>query len=471
MSFVRSRVAPATTALAVLASGLALSSPSVHGQGAPQVGRPLERTLVSLAEHVLPRTAVVYGAIGLGTGAVVDHHGTVVTNAHVALAARVAILEFADGRRVVARRRGIDFTKDLAVLEPEEPLTAPVPCFGMGNGTRPAVGAWVAAVGYPGGPRGDLRPTFSLGQVVAGGGLASPIGGILDYSDAIRTDIAIYEGNSGGPLVDLDGRLQGINGAFEPGTGSAFAIPLDVVLERVRTLHHGVVRLPNGIELDERNPIVEALGKTLDPIVRQLVERVHEGFDPLPRSEVDGGEEKSREPDEGAEAREKVVTAERASPRSKALADAFTDSLPRARALALRLEGGVLATRVDSSHAVTKATLVVSRPDWAVEGGGHARVLGTSADNDLALLELDGVPEAKLPSDAGARPAGSIVAAVGPSGLLGAGVVSVGARVIPDAVSQRIAGNGAQQKKILQLVKRLKPIASRLGPIGNLLEE
>lgn len=465
MLLARTRAGSAALATAAVALALAHTAWPARAQETPRASRALEKTLVSLAERVAPRTAVVYGAIGLGSGAVVDREGTVVTNAHVALAARIAILEFADGRRVVARRRGIDFTKDLAVLVPEHPLDAPVPCFEMGPG-RPRTGEWVAAVGYPGGPRGDLRPTFSLGQVIEGPGLAQPIGGILDYSDAIRTDIAIYEGNSGGPLVDLDGRLRGINGAFEPGTGSAFAIPLDVVLERVRTLRHGVVRLPGGIELDERNPAVELLGRQLDPLVRQLVERVRQGFDPNPG---EGQVDRETVRDDAAEAREKVVATERAQPRSRALAEGFAEALPRARAHVLRLQGGVLATRVAKGFAVAKASLVPGKSAVPVEGGGRARVVATADENDLALLALEDVPAAELPKDAGSRPAGSIVASVGPEGILGSGVVTVGPRAIPEAVSWRIAGGGTQ-KQVLDLVKRLRPLGDRIPPVKQLLD-
>jgi S1-C subfamily serine protease len=473
--------AASTLALVALAAFAGPSAPARAEN--PSDGRALESTLQELARHVVPRTAVVYGAIGLGSGAVVDHEGTVVTNAHVALAARIAILEFADGRRVVARRRGIDFEKDLAVLEPEEPLKAAVPCFELGRG-RPAVGTWVAGVGYPGGPRGDLRPTFSVGKVVAGPGLPSAIVpglGLLDYSDAIRTDVAIYEGNSGGPLVGLDGRLLGINGAFEPTTGSAFSIPLDVVVDRLRILRHGVIRFPGGREFDDSNPLVAALGRQLDPLVKQLVERVHAGFDPSPKGDDGAGnliEKESRpEGDDAAKAREQVVQLERASPRSKALLDSLPGeprgTIQKGSKLAAKLEGGILATRVSRRHLVAKASFVAAKNEWVVEPSQRAaasagdkvkaRVVAVAPEHDLALLELDEETDVALPEDAGARPAGSIVASADPSSLFGPGIVTVGPRPIPEAVSMRIAGNTALAMRALKIIRSLKPLAKRLG--------
>src|SRR5438552_991090 len=99
-------------AFAALAA-LALSFPAARAEDE----KALEARVVKIAHFARARTPVVYGAIGLGSGAVVDAKGTVVTNAHVVVGARIAIVELADGRRWVARRRGIDLERDLAVLE------------------------------------------------------------------------------------------------------------------------------------------------------------------------------------------------------------------------------------------------------------------------------------------------------------------------------------------------------------------
>lgn len=411
-------------------------------------GADLEKAVVRLAERATPRTAIVYGAIGLGSGAVVDADGTTVTNAHVGLLARVALLEFADGRKVKARRRGMDLERDLAIYEPIEELGGPVPFFELGEG-RPAAGTWLVAVGYPGGPRGDLRPTVSLGQAVDGGGLKGPVMGVLRYDDAVRTDIAIFSGNSGGPLLSVEtGKLLGINGAMEIGTGAAFAVPVDVVKDRLETLKGGAIRLPGGRVLGGRSALARALDRALEPAIERLVERVHDGFAP------DGG---ARVPLPKVATGDELARRLRETPREKALGE----QLRSVKDLAVLLDDKHLATRVDRKHLVAKASFLEDRREWRVGAHGRARVVETDATNDLALLELVEEADVKLPEDASSRPAGSLCAAVGPDGLLASGIVSVGAREIPEAVSARIAGGGTAAQ-LIQLLRRFEGISSSL---------
>lgn len=417
----------------------------------------LERTLLRLAERATPRTAIVYGAIGLGSGAVVDPDGTTVTNAHVGLGARVALLEFADGRRVKARRRGMDLERDLAIYEPIDKLTDPAPCFELAR-SRPEPGAWLVGVGYPGGPRGDLQPTVSLGKCVAGGGLGSPIMGVLRYDDAIRTDLAIFSGNSGGPLIDLDGRLVGINGAMELASGAAFAVPVDIVRDRLATLKDGALRLPGGRVLGGKSSILRLIDKALAPMTERLVERVHEGFTPNPKLE-------GVLPKPKAHLQDEIVRKLRDTPREKALADELHGV--RAKDLCVRLTADGdehLATRVDRRHVVAKASTLGDRVDWNVGPHATARVAATDEKNDLALLELSDEADVRLPEDAGSRPAGSLCAAVGPDGLLAEGIVSVSPREIPAGVSARIAAGGLASP-VIDALRQLEDLSPRIKEI------
>jgi serine protease Do/serine protease DegQ len=177
-------------------------------------------------------------AYASGSGVVIDAGtGLIVTNNHVVGAAEKIIVRLADGRELDAVRVGRDPDTDIAVLRvPAERLTA-IP---FGDSDVIEVGESVVAIGNP------LR----LGQTVTAGivsGLHRGSIGIERFEDFIQTDAAIYPGNSGGALVDLQGRLVGINTAFiGPGKGNpglGFAIPLNMVRAIVdQIVKYGEVR-------------------------------------------------------------------------------------------------------------------------------------------------------------------------------------------------------------------------------------
>jgi S1-C subfamily serine protease len=139
------------------------------GVARAQEARDLEASLVHLAERARERTVLIYGVIGLGSGAIVDPSGVVVTNAHVVAGARYAMVQWPDGTTGLARQRGIDYTRDLAVLEPVEPQPRRL-AFTLAPAV-PAEGTWVVALGYPGGLQTTGSPTVSLGRVL---GRAAP---------------------------------------------------------------------------------------------------------------------------------------------------------------------------------------------------------------------------------------------------------------------------------------------------------
>jgi S1-C subfamily serine protease len=424
-------------------------------------GQDLQDRLVKLAKDAEERTVIVYGAVGLGSGAVVDARGTVVTNAHVGLFARVALLQFQDGRKIKARRRGMDLERDLAIYEPIEKLEKPVPFFELAS-ERPEVGTWLVAVGYPGGPRGDLRATFSLGKAIEGGGLKQAINGILRYDDAIRTDIAIFPGNSGGPLLDLDGKLHGINGALEFGTGAGFAVPADIVKDRLETLEGGAIRLPGGRVLKGNSFLARAIDRVIEPRIERMVERVKEGFDPNPKGHFTGEHVKQASDDLARHLRE--------LPHARALADLLHGI--ETRGLAVSLDEKHLATRIDRTHLVAKASFLGEQKEWTFGTHEKARVVKVDEKNDLALLET-GEADVKVPSDAKAPSVGTLCAAIGPDGILACGIVSVGAREIPEAVSERIASGGTagQLAKLLKRLGQLSPsLEQALEPIVGQLE-
>lgn len=160
---------------------------------------------------------------GTGSGFVYDREGRVVTNYHVVEGADQLQVTFSDGEVRDARLVGADPTNDLAVLELAAGAGDPKPLT-LGDSDALEVGRFVVAIGHPFG----LDQTLTTG-VVSGLGrvIESPDQGFI--GEIIQTDAAINQGNSGGPLLDLDGRVVGVNSAIVSPTGASagigYAIP------------------------------------------------------------------------------------------------------------------------------------------------------------------------------------------------------------------------------------------------------
>ncbi len=160
---------------------------------------------------------------GTGSGFVYDGQGHIVTNYHVVEAADQLQVTFSDGEVRDARLVGADPSNDLAVLEVAAGANDPEP-LALGDSDALEVGRFVVAIGHPFG----LDQTLTTG-VVSGLGriIESPDRGFI--GEIIQTDAAINQGNSGGPLLDLDGRVVGVNSAIVSPTGTSagigYAIP------------------------------------------------------------------------------------------------------------------------------------------------------------------------------------------------------------------------------------------------------
>ena len=193
-----------------------------------------------------------------GSGVVVDaRQGFIVTNNHVVQRADEISITLADGRVLAAQLIGTDPRVDLAVLKVAPESLTQIEFADSGN---VRVGDFVVAIGNP----------FGLNQTVTSG-IVSALGrsglGIEGYEDFIQTDASINPGNSGGALVDLAGRLVGINTAIiAPAGGNVgigFAIPGNMVRAIMRQLiEHGEVRRGFlGIAVQGLNPeLAEAFG-------------------------------------------------------------------------------------------------------------------------------------------------------------------------------------------------------------------
>lgn len=158
-------------------------------------------------------------ARSLGSGFIVSADGTIVTNNHVIEGATEIEIYFADGSHMPATIVGADDKMDLAVLKVES--DKPLPFVEFGNSDSAKVGDWVMAIGNP----------FGLGGSVTLGIVSARNRDIQSgpYDQFIQTDAAINQGNSGGPLFDMDGKVVGINTAIIAQGGSSlgigFAVP------------------------------------------------------------------------------------------------------------------------------------------------------------------------------------------------------------------------------------------------------
>ncbi len=171
----------------------------------------------------------------LGSGVMVDASGLVVTNNHVIEGADQVKVSLADKREFEAEIVLKDTRTDLAVLRLKD-AKEKFPTLDFANSDDLQVGDVVLAVGNP----------FGVGQTVTHGivsALARTQVGITDYQFFIQTDAAINPGNSGGALVDMTGKLVGINTAIFSRSGGSqgigFAIPANMVRVVVASAERG----------------------------------------------------------------------------------------------------------------------------------------------------------------------------------------------------------------------------------------
>lgn len=188
------------------------------------------RTVVAVAEAVLPSVASLTVRTSRGTGAgsasVITTDGYLLTSAHVVAGATVAEAAFTNGTTLPADVVGRDVLSDLAVLLARGDVPAPVE---LGDAALLQVGQLVVALGNPLGLAGSV----TAGIVSAlGRSLPTASGRVVD--EVVQTDAALNPGNSGGVLADSAGRMVGVNTALA-GIGVGLAVPINATTREIIT--------------------------------------------------------------------------------------------------------------------------------------------------------------------------------------------------------------------------------------------
>ncbi len=185
---------------------------------------------------------------GMGSGFFISADGYIITNNHVVKDALKVIIHTIDGREHIAKIIGTDSKTDLALLKIKG---KDHPYIELGNSDKVEVGEWVLAIGNP----------FSQDLTVTSG-IISAKGrriGAAYYENYLQTDAAINRGNSGGPLINLEGKVIGINSVIIAPTGGSvgigFAIPSDMAKKVIGDLKTKgrVIRGWFGISVRELN--------------------------------------------------------------------------------------------------------------------------------------------------------------------------------------------------------------------------
>jgi S1-C subfamily serine protease len=196
----------------------------------------------------------------LGSGFVIDKAGHIVTNYHVVAGARSVQVSFSDNESMRAKLVGADPSSDVAVLQVNAHARALKPLV-LGNSDTVQVGDPVAAIGNPFG----LDRSITTGIVSAlQRPITAPNGFTIDH--VIQTDAALNHGNSGGPLLNAEGQVIGVNSQIQTAGGDGnvgigFAIPVNTVRQVAAQL------IKNG---RVEHPFLGIEGKPVSPEIARL---------------------------------------------------------------------------------------------------------------------------------------------------------------------------------------------------------
>ena len=205
------------------AGGGAASSNSAAPRDQDPMLEFFRRFMPDLPDRAQPRQ-------GLGSGFIISEDGYILTNAHVVAEFDDVNVRLADSKREFkAKVVGLDKRSDVALLKVD---AEGLPTAKLGDSSKLEPGDWVAAIGSP----------FGFANTITAGIVSAKGRSLPDemYVPFIQTDVAVNPGNSGGPLLNLQGEVIGVNSLIYSGTGGymgvSFAIPIEVALDVSRQL-------------------------------------------------------------------------------------------------------------------------------------------------------------------------------------------------------------------------------------------
>jgi S1-C subfamily serine protease len=205
----------------------AMQAPDSEEEPTVRVYRKVAPATILIASAYLPRHHLSSDRrSGIGSGVILDEKGEILTNAHVVEGASKIMVILHDGTRLPAEVVGSDQVSDIALLRVRLPSGKPYAVAVLGDSDHVQIGQKVLAIGHPFG----LGYALTTG-VISGFG-ATPDKAGIGRERVIQTSAAVNPGNSGGPLVDLEGRVIGITNAVLIGAQNiGFAIPINAAKE------------------------------------------------------------------------------------------------------------------------------------------------------------------------------------------------------------------------------------------------
>jgi S1-C subfamily serine protease len=224
---------------------------------------PNNEPLADMVARLLPSVVQIEAGGAVGSGFVAADGGLILTASHVVGQSDTVTLRLQDGTSVSGAVVAVDKSIDTAVIRADQSAAGNLKPLALGALADVQVGEMTIAIGSPFG----LSQTVTTGIVSAlGRTVPTPMG---ELHDLIQTDAAINSGNSGGPLIDGEGRAIGINTAIASASGGSdgvgFAVPIDQARQILDKVKDGTWKPEDNNPADTMNPLGGAFDQFLGP--------------------------------------------------------------------------------------------------------------------------------------------------------------------------------------------------------------
>ena len=211
----------------------------------------VEDRVAKVVERCKPATVCVQSGGGSGSGVIISEDGYVLTAGHVAVEpGRPVTFIFPDGKKARGKSLGINVGIDAGLMKITD--KGKWPHVEIGEMTNVKPGAWVVAMGHPGGFDMERSVVARLGRVYR------------VRSSVLQTDCTIIGGDSGGPLFDLDGKVIGIHSRISNSLRQNFHVPISIYSDNWDKLAAGEMwnRLPTRNNLRPGGPYIGVQGES-----------------------------------------------------------------------------------------------------------------------------------------------------------------------------------------------------------------